>query len=99
MMAMRMTGRTMITMRTDMYQYCGPRVAFWAATSNGIVCAFAVARNNAIRYSFQLKTSTRMKVATRPGAATGRTIERNVRYGEAPSTDADSSSSNGMAMK
>ena len=62
-----------------MYQYWGPRVAFCAATRSGMVAAFADARNSAMRYSFQAKTSTRMNVATRPGMATGRMIERKVR--------------------
>src|SRR4029079_7474380 len=97
--ATRITGTIMIRIRTDMYHHCGPRVAFWAATVSGRVWARADDRKSAIRYSFQANTRTNRKVATRPGVDTGSTIERKIRYGEAPSTAADSSSSTGIVEK
>ena len=57
----------MITIKTDMYHHCGPRVAFCAAIKRGSVCALAVERNSASRYSFQVRMSTNRKVAARPG--------------------------------
>src|SRR4029450_11951187 len=97
--ASAMTGRIMIWMSTDMYHHCGPRVAFWAATVSGMVWASALERNRASRYSFQEKTSTIRKVATRPGSDSGRVMERNTRNAEAPSTTAASSSSQGSLAK
>ncbi len=49
--AIAITGAIMIRMSTDMYHHCGPRVAFRAATVSGSVCALALVRNSAIRYS------------------------------------------------
>ena len=45
--AMTMTGTIMITISTDMFHHCGPRVVFWAATSTGMVCALALVRKSA----------------------------------------------------
>ena len=53
--AMTMTGRIMISTSTDIAHHCGPRVASCAATSSGIVRAFALVRISAIRYSFHEK--------------------------------------------
>jgi len=36
---MATTGAIMMMISTDMYHHCGPRVAFWAATSRGMVWA------------------------------------------------------------
>src|SRR5919206_280871 len=61
---MPITGRIMIKISTDIYHHCGPRVAFCAATSSGIVCTLENDRNSASRYSFQQNTSTNRNVAT-----------------------------------
>ena len=78
-MAITTTGVIMIRMSTDIAHHCGPRVAFWAATWSGMVWASALVRTRAIRNSFQAKISTIRKVATRPGTAIGRTIDRTMR--------------------
>ena len=75
----RITGTIMTMISTDMYHHCGPRVAFWAATRIGMVCAFAVDRKSASRYSFQERMSTSSVVATRPGLASGSTISKKMR--------------------
>src|SRR5919198_3576872 len=93
--ATMITGMIISRISTDMYHHWGPRVAFWAATVSGSVWARAVVRNSASRYSFHANTSTKRNVATSPGTDTGTTIERKIRYGDAPSTAADSSSSRG----
>src|SRR2546427_13185583 len=92
-MAMPITGVIMIRINTDMYHHIGPRVAFCAAMLNGRVCAFALVRNNANKYSFHEKTSTSKNVAARPGVASGKTIDQKMRYGDAPPMAALSSSS------
>ena len=46
---MTMTGAIMMTISTDMYHHCGPRVVFCAATSTGMVWAFALERKSASR--------------------------------------------------
>ena len=76
---MMITGTIMISIRTDIAHHCGPRVASWAATSSGIVWAFALVRISATRYSFHAKISVIRNVATRPGTAIGRTTERTIR--------------------
>src|SRR6516225_11737910 len=53
-----MTGAIMITIKTDMYHHCGPRVPFCADTRTGMVWAFALERKSASRYSFQQRMST-----------------------------------------
>ena len=62
-----------------MYHHCGPRVAFWAAIVRGNVWESAPERNKASRYSFQQKTNTNRNVATRPGTASGSTIDQKIR--------------------
>ena len=64
---------------TDMYHHCGPRVAFCAATSNGMVWALAVERKSASRYSFQARISTRSEGGDQPGRASGSTIDQKMR--------------------
>ena len=76
---MTTTGAIMMRIRTDIAHHCGPRVAFWAATWSGIVCALALVRTSAMRNSFQAKISTIRNVATRPGTEIGSTIERTIR--------------------
>src|SRR6185503_11627014 len=97
--AITTTGVIMMRISTDIAHHCGPRVAFCAATWSGIVWAFALVRTRAIRNSFQAKIRTMRNVATRPGTEIGRTIERTIRYTDAPSTAADSSSSRGSEAK
>ena len=46
---MTMTGAIMMTISTDMYHHCGPRVVFCAETSTGMVCALALERKSASR--------------------------------------------------
>src|SRR5207302_9721807 len=92
-MAMPMTGVIMMRISTDMYHHIGPRVAFCAAVLSGRVCAFALVRNNANKYSVHEKTSTSKNVAARPGVGSGNTIDQKRRYGDAPSMPARSSSS------
>ena len=89
----------MITISTLMYHHCGPRVAFCAATNRGSVCALAVDRNSASRYSFQARMNTRRLVATSPGRARGKTISTKMRSFDAPSSSADSSISFGIETK
>src|SRR2546427_8142371 len=98
-MAMAMTGVIMIRISTDMYHHIGPRVAFCAAMLSGRVWAFALVRNNANKYSFHEKTSTNKNVAARPGVASGSTIDQKMRYSDAPSMAALSSSSSEMLRK
>src|SRR4029077_12144730 len=58
--AMTMTGAIMMTISTDMYHHCGPRVVFCAATSTGMVWALALVRKSASRNSFQARMKTSM---------------------------------------
>src|SRR5215216_115682 len=97
-MAITITGTIMIKIKTDMFHHCGPRVAFCAAMVNGRVWTFALERNKANKYSFHVKTRTNRKVATKPGTASGRTIDQKIRYREAPSIEAHSSSSIGIVL-
>ena len=39
--AMMTMGITIMSTNTEIFCHCGPRVAFWPATSSGIVCALA----------------------------------------------------------
>ena len=61
------SGAIIMMITTDMYHHCGPRVAFMAAIKSGKVCALAVDKNSAIKYSFQHRINTRRKVAASPG--------------------------------
>ena len=54
---------------------CGAIIASFVVS----VWAFALVRKSAIRYSFHANTSTNRKVATRPGTASGSTIDRKTR--------------------
>src|SRR5437879_11525809 len=98
-MAIAMTGPIMIRMSTDMYHHCGPRVAFWAATVSGSVWAFALVGKRASKHPIHAKTRTNRKVATSPGTASGTTIDRKMRYRDAPSVAAPSSTANGNLWK
>ena len=89
-------GAIIRTISTDMFHHCGPRVAFCAETRTGMVCALALERNSASRYSFQARISTSRKVATRPERTSGRAIVKKMRNFEAPSISALSSRSSGM---
>ena len=80
-----MTGTIMIMISTDMYHHCGPRVAFWAATVSGSVCALALERKSASRYSFQAKTARAGRSRRGPGVDSGSTIDQKIRKREAPS--------------
>ena len=97
--AMTITGAIMMTISTDMYHHCGPRVPFCAATVIGMVCALALERKSASRYSFQARMSTSRKVAASPERTSGRAIGKKMRNFEAPSISAHSSSSIGMVEK
>src|SRR5437667_199812 len=98
-MAITTTGAIMIRISTDIAHHCGPRVAFWAATWSGIVWALALVSTRATRNSFQAKIRTIRNVATRPGTESGSTIERTIRYSDAPSSAADSSRSHGSGAE
>ncbi len=70
----------------------------WAATMYGTVVASVRARTAAKKYSFQEKMTARMKAATSPGPATGKTIRRKAPTIDAPSTSAACSSSTGIEL-
>ena len=96
---MTITGAIITTIRTDMFHHCGPRVVFCAETSTGMVCALALVRKSASRYSFQARMRTSRNVATRPERVSGSAMVKNTRNFEAPSISALSSRSFGMAAK
>ena len=96
---MTTTGAIMTTISTDMFHHCGPRVVFCAETSTGMVCALALERKSARRYSFQARISTSRKVATRPERTSGSAMVKKTRNFEAPSSSALSSRSIGMPAK
>src|SRR5262245_38127584 len=62
-MAVPITGRIMIRIKTDTYHHWAPRVAFWAAMVSGSVWVLAPMRKRAKRYSLHEKTSTSRNVA------------------------------------
>ena len=64
-----------------------------------MVCALALVRKSASRYSFQARIRTRRKVATSPERTSGRAMVKKTRSFEAPSISALSSRSSGMAAK
>src|SRR5262252_10032962 len=68
----------------------------WLATITGSVLALVEVSKAAKKYSFQHSTTERMKAATMPGSATGRTMRRKALQTEQPSMSADSSSSRGI---
>ena len=96
---MTTTGAIITTISTDMFHHCGPRVVFWADTSTGMVCALALERKRASRYSFHARISTRRKVATRPDRTSGSAMVKKTRNFDAPSISALSSRSSGNTSK
>ena len=68
----------------------------WLATMTGRVLASVLVSSAAKKYSFQHRTSERMKAATMPGRAIGRTMRKNAPQTDRPSTSAASSSSIGI---
>ena len=58
----------------------------WLATITGRVLAFVLVSSAAKKYSFQHRIMARMKAATMPGRAIGRTIRKKAPQIEQPST-------------
>ena len=73
-----------------------PDEPVWLATMTGRVCASDPVRSEAKKYSFQQRTSDRMKAATMPGSAMGKTMRRKAPQIVQPSTSAACSISIGM---
>ena len=68
----------------------------WLATMTGRVLALVLVRRAAKKYSFQQRMTDRMKAATIPGSAIGRTMRKKAPQMVQPSTRAACSSSIGM---
>ena len=70
----------------------------WLATITGRVFAVDDVRSTAKKYSFHVSTSDKMKAATIPGKAIGKTMVTNAPQIDNPSTRAASSNSVGMEL-
>ncbi len=92
-------GTIEISAATEIAHHSSPRLEFWPASRMGRVCHFDEVRSSAKRNSFQMKASTIIEVAMRPGRDIGSTIWKKIRSRPILSTIAASSTSTGTVVK